>query len=187
MYPDIRQQAIFAFRRLRAEAREELTEEVIANAFGEFTQLVAQGKVALAYPTPLALYAIRQIRAGRRIGGRLNVNDVLSGHARRRRGFQVERLDHEDLAGEWQAALVLDHRTPVDDGGLPHRFSELANGAALVKGDRISGVLEPRAIPPAMRLAGFRISPARISQLRAWFRAHWERFQGESRSVDCAA
>ena len=82
LLPRIRQQAVFAFRNLRAEAREELTEEVIANAFRAFAQLVRQGKVALAYPTPLAQFAIRQVRAGRRVGGRLNVHDIMSPHAR---------------------------------------------------------------------------------------------------------
>jgi hypothetical protein len=186
LLPRIRQQAVFAFRNLRAEAREELTEEVIANAFRAFAQLVHQGKVALAYPTPLAQFAIRQVRARRRVGGRLNVNDVLSGHALRRRGFQVERLDHVDLAGEWHEALVLDHRTPVDEQAA-FRIDFPAWLARLAPRQRriVKFLAAGNSTSDAARR--FRISPARISQLRAWFRAHWERFQGQSRSVDCAA
>ena len=96
LLPQIRQQAVFAFRGLRAEARDELIEEVVANAFCAFAQLVRRGKTALAYPTPLAQFAIRQVRAGRRVGSRLNVNDVLSSYAQRQKRFQVKRLDRCD-------------------------------------------------------------------------------------------
>ena len=83
---------MFAFRGLRAEARDELTQEVVANAYCAFAQLVRRSKAALAYPTPLAQFAIRQVRAGRRVGSRLNVNDVLSGYAQRRKGFRLKQL-----------------------------------------------------------------------------------------------
>ncbi len=78
LLPGIQQQAAFAFRSISAEARGELTEEVIANAYCAFIQLVRRGKSILAYSTPLAQFAIRQVRAGRRVGGRLNVHDILS-------------------------------------------------------------------------------------------------------------
>jgi hypothetical protein len=48
MLPQIRRQAWIAFRDLRAEAREELIQEVIANAYCAFVQLVRRGKQAVA-------------------------------------------------------------------------------------------------------------------------------------------
>ena len=72
MLPQIRRQASFAFRGLGAELREELIQEVIANAYRSFHRLVQQGKQAVAFPTPLAQFAIRQVRAGRRVGSRQN-------------------------------------------------------------------------------------------------------------------
>ena len=63
LLPRIRQQAVFAFRNLRAEAREELTEEVIANAFRAFAQLVRQGKVA-PWRTRPPWHSLRSVRSG---------------------------------------------------------------------------------------------------------------------------
>ena len=51
MLPKIRAQALVAFRNMRAERREELVQEVVANAFCAFTRLVRQGKESVAYPT----------------------------------------------------------------------------------------------------------------------------------------
>ena len=70
LLPKIRRQAAFAFRGLRAAARDELTQEVLANAYCALVQLVSQGKAALAYPTPLAQYALRQSAPdGRSVAG----------------------------------------------------------------------------------------------------------------------
>jgi hypothetical protein len=93
MLPRIRRQASLAFRHRGAEAREELIQEVIANAYHAWVRLVRQGKEAVAFPTPLAQYAIHQVRVGRRVGSRLNSLDRLSGTARRARVLTVESLD----------------------------------------------------------------------------------------------
>jgi hypothetical protein len=184
LVPRIRQQAVFAFRGLRAEARDELTEEVVANAYCAFVKLVRRSKAALAYPTPLAQYAIRQVRAGRRVGGRLNVNDVLSGYALRRNGFRLEQFGTENLLYGWQEALVLDYRTPVDEQAafridFPAWLARLAPRQKRIAKFLAAGNSTNDA---ACR---FRLSPARISQLRAWFRVDWERFHGGTPLADC--
>ena len=61
MLPLIRSQARLAFRRLRPEHKNELVQEVIANAYCAFAALVSRGKANIAYATPLANYAIRQV------------------------------------------------------------------------------------------------------------------------------
>ena len=76
MLPRIRRQALIAFRDRGAEARQELAAEVVANAFCAYTRLVRRGKHDLAYPTPLAQFAIRQVRDGRRVGGRLERDKI---------------------------------------------------------------------------------------------------------------
>jgi hypothetical protein len=96
LLPQIRRQAAFAFRAQRAEARAELMLEVVALAYCAFVRLARRGKAALAYPTPLADFAIRQVRGGRSLGFPLNKNDVLSPYARRVRGITVKRLDECD-------------------------------------------------------------------------------------------
>ena len=65
MLPLIRHQARLAFRRLRSEHKEEMVAEAIANAYCRFSRLVRAGKTDLAYATPLANYAIRQVIAGK--------------------------------------------------------------------------------------------------------------------------
>ena len=72
----IKEQARFAFRDQPFDRRQELVAEVIANAFVAFKRLVERGLSDMVYATPLAQYAIRQVRGGRRVGTKLNVRDV---------------------------------------------------------------------------------------------------------------
>ena len=79
--------------------------------FRAYIRLVRRGKHDLAYPTPLAQFAIRQVRDGRRVGGRLKATDILSPCASRLHGFRVERLDQRDpQTGVWNEQLVEDRR-----------------------------------------------------------------------------
>lgn len=66
----------FAFRDLRTEKRAEAVTEATANAAVVYERLFQPGKVDVAYPSALARFATAQYRAGRRVGARLNVNDV---------------------------------------------------------------------------------------------------------------
>jgi hypothetical protein len=185
MLPQIRRQAWMAFRNQRAEARAELIQEVVANAYCAFAQLVRCGKQAVAYPTPLAQFAIRQVRAGRRVGSRLNQQDLLSPYARRIQGFTIERLDQQDQPrGTWRQILVEDqHAGPAETaaaridvtawlGTLSRRQCQIAKALAL--GASTEEVARQ-----------FGICPARISQLRSWFRQRWERFQSTTQRRGC--
>ena len=178
MLPRIRQQAVFAFRGLRAEAREELTQEVIANAFCAFVQLVCKGKEDSTYPTPLAQFAIRQVRAGRRVGGRLNVHDIMSPHARCAHRLTIERLDRcDEQTGDWNQLLIEDRQAgPAETAAaridlaawfrtLSQRNQRIAQSLALEE-------------PTGVVARQFGLSPGRISQLRDRFRRSWEQFQG---------
>ena len=62
LLPTIQLQAEYAFRRVPFEAREELIQEVIAQAYSLFVRLCQRRKPALVYPTPLAQFAIRKVR-----------------------------------------------------------------------------------------------------------------------------
>ncbi|MBI3469629.1 MAG: hypothetical protein HY000_42055 [Planctomycetes bacterium] len=88
-----------------------MIQSVIALAYAMFIQLVQRGKADLAFATPLAQYAIRQVRSGRQLGTRLNRNDVSARCAQRFHGLYLERLDQADSeTGEWKEALVEDRR-----------------------------------------------------------------------------
>jgi DNA-directed RNA polymerase specialized sigma24 family protein len=116
MLPKILSYARTAFGHLRAEAREDLVQEVVANACVAFKGLWDRGKQALAYPTVLANYGIRQVRDHRKVGGKLNIKDVLSKYAQQRKGFVVERLDkYDDEEQCWLEILVPDNTcTPAE-------------------------------------------------------------------------
>jgi hypothetical protein len=179
LLPTIRRHARYAFRHLLPEGREEAIQEVVANAFVAYTRLVEQGKEELAYATPLARHAVAQVRAGRRVGGKLNVRDVSSDHCRRTKGVKLERLDRWDQDQEaWREILVEDKTcTPADLAAsridyraflatLGRRNRRIAQ--MLATGDTTSRVAEQ-----------FGLSLARVSQLRQELKAAWEAFQGE--------
>ena len=176
MLPRIRRQASVAFRRLRPDRKDELIQEVVANAYCVFVRLVDRGKADLAYATPLAKFAIWQVTAGRQVGSKPNLRDVLSPQANAAGEVTVERLDEFDHEqGELRAALIEDRRaTPADTAAaridvaawlcsLSHRSRRIA--MTLAMGETTSVVARQ-----------FKVSPARVSQLRAELKASWESF-----------
>ncbi len=121
LLPAIRQRAGAAFRHWSVDAREEAVQEVVANAYVAYARLVELGKVDVAYATPLAEFAVRQFRDGRRVGSRRNRRDVMSPLSRRDQRFRdqpftVERLDQLDSGtGEWCEVIVEDkHAGPAE-------------------------------------------------------------------------
>jgi hypothetical protein len=179
MLAQIRSQARLAFRLLRPEHREEMIQEAIANAYCAFVRLVRRGKADIAYASPLANFAIRQVIAGRRVGAKSSSRDVTSAYARLVEGIIVERLDTFDPEqGEWRAVLIEDRRaTPADiaaariDVAAWFRSLDLKShriALALAMGDTTSEVA---------RRTG--LSSARVSQIRGLLKASWEAFQGE--------
>ena len=68
MLPAIVNHAGITFRHLNPEARQDAVAECVANALVAYARLAELGKESLAYPTVLAIYAVRQYRDGRRVG-----------------------------------------------------------------------------------------------------------------------
>ena len=179
LLPLIRQHAQMQFRELPFEAREEAVAETIAHAFVSYVGLLSQGKTDRIAATPLAKFATRRVRCGRRVGTRKNVNDVSSPLCQLKHRLALRRLDHfhEDTA-EWKEILVEDrHTTPAEIAitridfrtwlaQLPSRLRDVAE--VLATGETTSA---------ASRLFG--VSMARISQLRVELRNAWQAFQGE--------
>jgi len=122
LLPKIQQQAHIAFRHELNERRQELIAEVIANAFLAYVRLVERDLEEIIYATPLAQYAIRQVRSGRRVGCKMNVNDVTSPYARRAKDITMESLYRpKELHGEWEEMLVEDRKSRTSrDGGQSH-------------------------------------------------------------------
>ncbi|MBA3311951.1 MAG: hypothetical protein H0T47_01475 [Planctomycetaceae bacterium] len=82
-----------SYRGLNAEARDDAVAEAVANAFAVFVRLAERDRQDAATATSLARFAVRQYFAGRRVGNRLNANDVLSPYARQKRKFRLARLN----------------------------------------------------------------------------------------------
>jgi len=179
MLPQITTHAKFAFRHLKPEARGEAVQEVVCNALKAFVRLVQLKKTDIAYPTALASYGVRQARDGRKVGGHLNINDVLSKYCQENRDVAVERLDHFDSSEDaWQEVLVEDrHAGPAETArvrldfeswmaSLPCRHRRLAQYLSL--GNRTSDAARK-----------FRVSAGRVSQLRRELSQSWRRFVGD--------
>ena len=187
MLPLIVRQARLAFRAKDPESREELTAEVVANAYVCFARLVELGRESLAFGTPLGTYAVRQVRAGRRVDGKLNVRDITSRHCQVTKGARVGRLDHyNEEAEEWKEVLVEDRRvgpaavaaTRIDFTDwlriLPARQRRIAK---LLATGESTGVTAKR----------FKVSSGRISQIRGELQKSWEAFQGQAETEPAIA
>ena len=119
------------------------------------------------------------------MGSKLNVQDVLSPQAQEASGIVVERLDTFDkMQDEWRHALLEDRRaTPAEIAiaridvaewlrSLSRRNRQIAKTLAM--GETTSNVARQ-----------FRLSSARVSQLRKLLETSWERFQaGDQQRVD---
>jgi hypothetical protein len=187
MLPVIRDYARGAFGHLKAELRHDLIEEVIANAMVAYVRLFEKGKVALAYPTVLARYAIAQVRDHRRVGAKLNVRDPLNLYCQRKKGVVVERLDHfDEEENAWKEAVVEDTRSaPVSEivafrvdfadwlKSLRRRDRRIAQSLAI--GNRTGDVAQR-----------FKVSAGRVSQLRRELAESWRAFIGDEPAPEVA-
>ena len=129
MVPAIATYARLAFRHRNPEARQEAVEECLANALVAYVRLVQLGKVNLAYPTVLARYAVAQVNDGRKVGGHLNIGDVMSSYCQRQKKITIERLDQVRRGGEPVARggrARHSHGPGARNRCLPLRFSRLA-------------------------------------------------------------
>lgn len=186
MLPQIEGMARAAFRDRTPELRAELAAEVVARAYVAFVRLARQGRATIAYATPLALFAIKQVKSGRRVAARSNVRDVCSQQAQMEKRVVLKRLDHyDDESGDWRAALIEDRRA----------------GPAEIVATRLDVAAWLRTLSPHYRriaivLAGgettrtaarqFGVTPSRISQIRRQLRNSWEAFLDESKTEEAA-
>jgi hypothetical protein len=181
MLPRIRHRAHRAFRKIRPERKAELIQEAIANAYCAFAALVRHGKSDVAYATPLANFAIRQVIAGRQVGTKPNRRDVMSPQAHLAYGFDVERLDtFDEVQGEWRAALVEDrHATPADIAAA--RIDVAAWLRSLSQRNRRIAKTLAMGETTTHAAQRFKLTSARISQLREELKMSWERFHERGR------
>ena len=181
LLPTIRRIAKFAFRMLPSEQREDAMQEVIASSYVAYCRLVARGKEDLAYGSPLARYAVAQYRTGRRVGCRIDSQDIMSPYSGLELQSLVLRVDGDD----WEELAVEDkHATPADVAATRIDFRAWLRR------------LDPHKRAVAKLLAGgattsdaakqLKLSLGRVSQLRRHLKETWEAFQGEERTLAIA-
>jgi hypothetical protein len=175
--PAIKRHARVAFRNLRPQERAEAVSEVVANAFVAFRRLAERGKLDVAYPSPLARFAVAQVRSGRRVGRKLDSHDVFSFVVQRQLEFTVESLALGD-SDVWCEALVDNTVTPVADAAA-FRLDFPAWLGKLARRERELIKFLSLGHSPHETAQRFGISQARISQLRRALRSSWQEFQGE--------
>ena len=176
LLPLIRRYARLRFRGLNAEAREEAVQEVVANSFAAFRRLIERGHTQAIAATPLARFAVAQTRDGRRVGGRLNIRDVGSEYCRRHKGVEMKSIDA--ASGAWEEILVEDSSsTPADIVAIRLDFQSWL-GALSQKHRHIAEVLSTGETTQAVAKL-FKVTAARISQLRSQLKAGWNDFQSE--------
>ena len=179
MLPAIVRHASISFTDRPYQNRKELVQEAVANCLVAYVRLVELGKQDLAYPTVLAMYAVRQIREGRRVGNKLNVHDVSSMYCQLAKGVQLKRLDHYDHdANEWMEIVVEDKlATPADIAATRIDFAAWLDTLS----GRLRRVAEFLATGETTSAAAnkFSVSAGRISQLRRRLMRSWEVFQRE--------
>jgi hypothetical protein len=179
MLPRIADYLEIAFRDLNRDARAEAVQEGVVNALCAFRRLCERGKAEMAFAAPLARYAALQVREGRQVAVRLNVRDILSRHCRRCKGVRVEQLDcfdREEMA--WREVLVEDRRAgPAATAAVRIDFAAFLASLSEKERKLALALAEGETTGAAARL--FRLSAARISQLRRELLEKWNAFQGE--------
>jgi hypothetical protein len=169
------------FRHLRsAERKEEYIAEMVALAWKWHRRLAERGKDATQFPSAIAAYAARGVRNGRKLAGMDRARDVLSPLAQRRKGFAVCKLpDCSTLDGSpLDEALHDNTRSPPDQQAalridLPRWLATLGARDRRIALDMALGFRTQELA------AAYRLSAARISQLRRRFHHSWRLFQGE--------
>ena len=139
-----------------------------------YIRLYERRKLNCAYPTPLAVYAARQVRDGRKVGGKVNVQDVSSFYCRRQKHVTLERLDKWDRDEEEWLEIVVEDRNATPAEVVRVRLDFAAWLKSLPRRDR----------KVALDLAGgnrtgevarqYDLSEGRISQLRKEMHLSWD-------------
>jgi hypothetical protein len=177
--PAIHKHVLFAFRRLPDEQREEAVQAALANACVACARLVRQGRAERIFPSALARFAVAQVCEGRIVGTPLNISDVLSPYAQKKKHLIVERRARFDSGDhQWLEAVRAGHRTPVPDQvcfriDFPEWLATLSERTRLIAQFLAAGNSTNEV---AMRFA---ISRGRVSQMRRELCESWRRFHGE--------
>ncbi len=183
LLPRIELHAKVSFRHLRCPGRrEDAVAEVIAVSWRWYLRIVSQGeKDVNEFVSALATFAVKHVRAGRKLCKMERPRDVLSPRAQRLHGFVAQSLPTHDTARPGNPVLeaLRDNAAtpPPDAAAFRLDFPRWLNSL----GEKKSKVAEDMAVGHTTKeLAPMhQLSEGRISQLRRELHASWRRFHGE--------
>ena len=146
----------------------------------QFAKLDARGKDATQFVSALATLAAKAVRSGRRLAGMERAKDPLNTRTQQRRSFFVKRLSDVDTMSDSALAEALTDNTvtpPPDAAAFGVDFPRWLNSLS----DRDRRLAEQLMIGERTLDTAhlFRMSPARVSQLRRELSDDWARFHGE--------
>ena len=181
LLPRIEAHARIHFREIRCAAkRADCIAEVVALSWKWFLTLEKRGRDATQFVSAIATFATRAVKCGRRVAGMSKAKDAMNGYAQHRHGFTVEKLpDVGTLGGNSLAEALMDNTmTPPPDAAafrldFPRWLASLSDRDRRLAQHLMVG---ERPLATARR---FRLSPARVSQLRRELCEDWERFHGD--------
>ena len=173
MLPRIREKLVFEFREMKAEELEEALAECYANAWFAYRRLVELGKELLAYAYPLATYAAKHYRTGRRVTGDL-AREVMSPLCERRHGVTCARFH----VGQWDDfSAEHSHATPADLAAFRVDFAAWLETLSPFKRTVLEMLRDGERVTDIASKLG--CSQPRISHIRRELDNSWKAFHGE--------
>jgi hypothetical protein len=180
LLPQISRLLKYVFRRLDPEKREEACQNGLVLCMLSYSRLHARGCAHAARASSLVWYGVRQTKAGRIPGGRLNCRDPLSLYAQLRKCYRMNRLhSYGTRRGSWIDELVEDKRARVPDV-VAARLDFRAWLSCLCKRTRKIARDLARGCTTAETARRYRITPSRVSQIRRELEQSWNEFQHEA-------
>jgi hypothetical protein len=175
--PKIMRVADYAFRHHRSVEREEHVAETVAWTWTLFVQAGRRGKDPSEFPTALAKFAVKHVRSGRCLGQPKNSKELYAACTPSERRCLVSLDEVEPQSRTPWKEIIVESRafSPADAAALRIDVDSWMN--SLPRRDRRIAEKLARGERTGCVARAFRISPARISQLRDEFRRSWERFQ----------
>lgn len=176
--PAVENHAAVSFRHLHAEARNEATAHAVASAVVSYHALARQDKLSQAYAGTLASFAVRAVNGGRHVGGHINSKDVLNPLAQKCRNISVRSISPWDRQeGSWRDMVLETRRaSPADQAAFNLDFQDWLQTWSRRDRQIIFQLAAGNGTFTVARR--FRISPARVSQLRRSYQRSWLQFQG---------
>jgi hypothetical protein len=154
--------------------------ETVALAWWWFVRMANKGKDATQFASVLASYAAKAVKSGRKVCGMEKAKDAMNERTQMKRGFVVGKLpDFSTLNTNPLAEALADNtRSPVPDQ-VAFRADFPAWQRTRTRRDRRlirEMAMGERTLDLAKR---FKLSPARVSQLRNDFHSDWQRFTAD--------